>query len=232
MAVKYALYLNHLTPAPDDYAGTVMDARTRNLDYLVRRVARPGSGLTEEEVNAVVTALEREIVEVLMEGDNINLSLFQTRISIQGVFDSEEETFDRSKHQLVVHLSPGEALSKAIQQVSVEKVQPKEKRPVLQSFTDLKSGTRNEQATPGRIGRLKGLNLKINTQDEEQGLYFIGSNQQETKVILYSHNQPSELTFEIPEGLAKDTYRLEVRNFKKGQQDVRVGTLDYPIAVV
>ena len=226
MTMKYALYPNNLTPDPNDFTAKVVDAPTRTLDDLLDEMAHPGSGLTEGEVRMVVSALERCVQKAIQRGENVNLGFLRSSITIQGVFHHKNEAFDSSKHTLVLNWQASNGLQKQLELISLEKVASSLKRPILSSFHDLKSDSTNAQATPGRIGVLAGVGLKVDTDDPEQGVYFINGQNQEAKVALFSKNVASELHFEIPDGLADGSYRLEVRNRYKGSQTLRVGSLE------
>lgn len=230
--MKYALYLNNLTPDPNDFAARVVDAPTRTLKDLMDDIIHPGSGLTEGEVVMVISALERAIQKAIQRGENIDLSFLKSTITIQGVFNHKDETFNPNKHTLVLNWKPGASLYKQLEGITLEKVPAILKRPVLVAFNDLKSKTTDTVATPGRIGTIEGSDLKIDTEDTEQGLFFINDKSVETKVSIFSKNTGSGLHFEIPETLKAGNYRIEVRNRYKGSKTLRTGSLEQTVEVL
>lgn len=224
-------YIRIILPQTDDFMAVILEVLSRDLDYFVKRIARPGTGITEEEVRSVYSALEKEIREVTEEGDGVNLSICQARPSIQGVFYNESESFDPARHKLVSNLIPGEVITEALKKVKLVKVPATIKGPVIQAFIDVRTKTRNTQITPGKIGKLKGVNLKVDTADEQQGIFFIDQNNQEIKVEVFSHNLPSDVTFEIPDTLTAGHYRIEVRTLLAGNKKLKKGTLDATLQV-
>jgi hypothetical protein len=63
----------------------------------------------------------------------------------------------------------------------------------------------------GSVMQLYGLNLDINKQDTEQGLYLVDFSGNTTKINTLVRVKSTNIIFMIPGGLTANIYRLEIR---------------------
>lgn len=227
--VKYSLFLNKLTPDPDDYAARVIDVKTYTLQDIIKIMIRKGKTLTEEEAYGAYMALEKAIMEVVEEGGNVNLSIVNTNFSIRGVFHSEDEPFTEGKHSFHINTNPGEVLTEAAKKVKLKRVKAREYSPDPLKVEDIGSGTTNQLLTPANMACLKGSNLSFNPEDAEEGFYLINDKNQETKITSIARNKPSEVVFLVPHGLKPGIYALEVRN--RGYSELISARLKHSLTV-
>lgn len=83
--------------------------------------------------------------------------------------------------------------------------------PVLDSIEDITAGTFDETITPGQPLRIEGDNLKLDTADENQGVFFIETaTKNRTKATVFVDNQPKKLTVVAP-ALPQGEYEVVVR---------------------
>ena len=93
MAIKYALFPNHLTSDPDDYMAVVQDQTSKTKEDLIDEMIGRGSTVTKAEALSVLEEFEAAVEEALSEGHSINTPLFRIGASIQGVFEGESDGF-------------------------------------------------------------------------------------------------------------------------------------------
>jgi hypothetical protein len=203
--------LNFLTDDPGDYMGVVTDNETIDVSGIVKRMIGKGSTVTTAEALSVIEEFEFAIVEEIKSGNNVRTNLFKIYPSVSGVFNSEEDNFDASRHAIRLNLSAGSRLAEAIKEIQLKKVAITSPQPVIQRFIDLKSKAVNESFMPGRIASIKGSMLKFDEEDNNQGIFFIGVDGSETRVDEIAKNMPSELLFFVPESLGSGSYQVEVR---------------------
>ena len=231
MAVKYALFENHLTSDPDDYMAIVQSQRTRDINDIIDIMIGRGSTVTKAEALSVLEEFNNALSQVLADGDSINLPFFKAKISISGEFANAEAPFDRNIHHLNLKVRPGDVLSKIVKDLAVERVQGLSAVPTLKTFKDVVSDTTNDTLTANGVGELKGSHLKIDTTDADQGVFFIAADGTETAVSTYIRNKPGNLIFMIPT-LTSGTYSLVVRSKPKNIKSIRSGTLDASLTVL
>lgn len=231
MAIKYALYPNPLTQGATDHRAIVQNQITRTIDDIIDRMITRGSTVTRSDALSVIEEYEAAIAGYLAEGDSINTQLFRINSSISGVFTDDRDYFDSSRHQINLNVLPGLRLQEVAANLSAQKVKPRLRQPTLEVFKDFSSDTVNDILTPGGAGELKGSFLKLNTDDPEQGVFFIASDTTEAKAESIIRNKPSNLIFRIPDGLSSGDYKLEVRSIVKGTSKIRSGRLDDMLSV-
>ena len=230
--IKYTLVINKLTEDPDDYRAVVQDQVTRTEEDIINEMLDRGSTVTKADILSVLEDYRATYVKFLRNGDNVKTPLAEIRTSILGTFVDKYDRFDRSRHEIKHRTTSGEALEGLADELTVEKVSAIPLEPRLEQLIDFRSGAESGTLTPGGSARLRGEHLKIDTEDAEQGIWLLGpDNGAETKVELIMNNLPSELMFEIPEGLASGEYSLEVRARPRSSPDLRINRLSETLVV-
>ncbi|MEP1095336.1 MAG: DNA-binding domain-containing protein [Cyclobacteriaceae bacterium] len=232
MAIKYALYPNHLTSDPDDFMAVVQDQESRTKEDLIDVMIGRGSTVTKAEALSVLEEFEAAVQQALEEGNSINTPLFRISASIQGVFLGESESFKDNQHYVRLNVKPGSRIGEIAGNIDVQKVEASAPQPNLVSFRDVVSDTTNETLTPGGVGELTGSRLKIGADDPTQGIFLVAADGTSTQVATIIRNKPSNLIFMIPVGLPSGEYRMEVRVVFRGTTSLRVGQLNHTIQVV
>ena len=232
MSFKFGLRENPLNKTSvTNYIAVPQHDVSKSIDDIIDRMIGKGSTVTRAEAYSVIEEYNWAIEQILLQGGCINTPMFNIAPSITGTFETEEEKFDKSKHQVNLNINPGTRLSKIIDLIPVEKVATDKRLPVLKSFTDIITETKNADLTPGGIGHIKGDLLKVDTTDAQQGVFFIDKNSVETQVASIARNKPTELIFMIPNTLAQGSYRVEVRAIFPNTKNLRTGTLAGQVTV-
>ncbi len=227
--IKYALFLNKLTEDPLDCAARVVDVPNYYLEDIVKRATQEGKAMTEEEMYAAYSSIEKAMIDIIGEGGSVQLSILNTAFTISGVFDTDEEPFTEGKHRLNLKIYPSDNLVVAARKNRLKRVRAKEYAPEPTKLEDIASGTANERLTPGNMACLKGINLKFDAEQADEGLYVVSDRGPATKVDQLARNMPGELVFLVPGKLAKGNYWLEVRN--RSYQTLSIGRLKHPLVV-
>jgi|SaaInl7_200m_RNA_FD_contig_21_1767235_length_900_multi_23_in_0_out_0_1 hypothetical protein len=230
MSIRYVLFENNLTSDPDDYMARVQPVDTRNLEAVIQRMIQGGSTTTRPDILSVLDEYVSAVESMVLEGMNVNTPLANYRTSIQGVFTGPEDSYDPSRHQVGAVVSPGgrfrDTVRNRAQVVKGEVVKPK---PNLVSYTDVSSQARDSVLTPGGFGKLTGHRLKFDSAVPDQGIFFVASDGNTTRVETIGHNKPAELMFLVPNLTAGD-YALEIRaGF--GESEIRTGMLEATLTV-
>jgi hypothetical protein len=212
MSIHYALFENHLTTDRNDYSAKVSPVRVVELNEVINRMVERGSTVTRPDILSVMDDFQEALQSLLEEGSNVNLPFANYSMSIKGVFDGQNDTFDSHNHQIMCRLHPGRDLKKFIAgNVSAIKEETIKPSPNLIDIIDVATGERNSILTPGNMGTIIGSRLKFNADSADEGIYFIDESNTESKAPFVGKNKPGELMFLIPENLTAGSYTLEVR---------------------
>jgi len=224
MSLKYALFENHLTADPDDFSAVAQSSAAKTENDIFDLMVSRGSTVTKAEALSVMEEYTLALQQSLRDGNSINTPLFNLNLSVQGVFNGNDDSFDRNRHTVKLNITAGVRLKEVINDVVVEKVKGGSPKPDPMYLEDVASSTRNDTLTPGNIAVIKGSRLKFDSTDDKQGIFFVAADGTETKVANVSRNKPSELHFLLP-ALAAGEYSVEVRVMFKNTKVLKVGRL-------
>ncbi len=230
MPIEYTLRENRLTAEPGDYMAMVTSTRTADYEEVIDRVVRQGTTVGKADAISVIENTLVAVKDLLIEGANVNLPFANFSCSIKGTFSGPEDTFDPSRHQIVINISATKELRDVIRQdVTVSKQEMTVPTPNLVEYMDFNTGERNSVVTPSGMAQISGNRLQFDPADPEQGIFLIASDGSETRVGVVGRNMPSTLMFLLPAELTTGEYALEVR-VKMGDA-VRTGSLNRVLSV-
>ena len=228
MSINYALFENHLTSDPDDYAAQVKITGSADLEALAERMIDQGSTVTKPDILAVLEDTIKATESCLLDGYRVQLGgLCELFPRIKGVFNGITDTFDASRHRVDVGANPGARVRKTVRVgATVTKIETIKPAPALLEYVDLGSGETNGTITSGNIGTINGHRLKFNPEQDDEGIYFVNIDSgAEVKLTAIQKNKPGQLVFltpTVPDG----QYYLEVRTRFSESAELRTGRLD------
>ncbi len=233
MAINYALYENHLTTDPADFAAQVDITASADTEAIADRMIQQGSTVTKPDILAVIEDLVQATESFLLEGYRVNMAgLFEMFPRVKGIFNGAADTFDPARHYVDVGANPGSRVREDVRaQASVAKQETILPAPAPLEYVDLGSGETNGLVTPGNIGTVNGHRLKYDDTQADEGIWFVSDGGPETKVTLVQKNKPGQLVFLVPT-LAPAPYYLEVRVQFSKDGPVRTGRLDAQLSVL
>ncbi len=197
--LKYSLQENKLTEEAEDYSALVHIVQSLGMEAVITRMLNKGTLLTRTDIVAVLNNFNETIVDILLEGNTVNLPLFNISFSISGVFESPLDSFDGNRHKFNINLTKGILLRDTEKQVKFEKTNTISPMPQIQEVKDSVSGLVNEILTPKGVIEVYGYNLKIEGDDPACGLWFITDDGSENKAEVLIENKPSKILAMIPE---------------------------------
>lgn len=228
MSIHYALFENHLTSDPDDYAAQVRITGSADLEALAERMIDQGSTVTKPDILAVLEDTIKATESCLLDGYRVQLGgLCELFPRIKGVFNGITDTFDASRHRVDVGANPGARVRRTVRVgATVTKVETIKPAPALLEYVDLGSGETNGTITSGNIGTINGHRLKFNPERDDEGVYFINVDTgAEVKLTAIQKNKPGQLVFLTPT-VPGGQYYLEVRTRFREPAELRTGRLD------
>lgn len=232
MSLEYYLIPNHMTADPDDFMAVSSNSNTYTIEDIYKQMTREGSTITKAEALAVFEEITQAIAGILEEGHSIVTPLVNITSSVSGVFESEDDRFDPSRHKVRLNIANGLRLRELDGAISPVVGSSGMRQPSLLRFHDNGSETQNELITPNGGARIKGSLLKFDEEDDAQGIFFIdqadNTEHRVEKPLL--RNKPGELIFILPDLPAGD-YRLEVRSLLNNTTTLRRGALSQDLTV-
>lgn len=223
--IRYSLFPNRLTADPNVHMAIVQDQKMRTMSDIIDIMIGRGSTVTKAEAFSVIEEYEAAITQLLASGDSINTPLFRITASVSGVFNDQNDVFDRSRHYVRLNVIPGGRIGEIADRISTEKMLTVIPKPVLVQFKDVNTNTLNESITPGGMGELFGAELKVDMEDPSQGIFLIAADNTTTRVETVGRNKPANLLFMIPSGLPSGQYEIEVRAKVRKGAELRTGRL-------
>lgn len=221
--IKYRIMKSKLSANPTGYAGRILSRGIVELDEIAEEIAALGTTVSKPDVLNVIQHYNYIVAKLLARGETVNTPAARYRVSLKGTFIDEGDSYDPERHQLIVRLTPGPVLAKALRDAQVERYVPDPAAPNLLTYVDTATGERNGVVTPGRMGRLIGRRLQFDPEDPEQGLFFRAADGSATRIEDVGWNKDRHMMFVVPSLPAGD-YGLEVRAVV-GAQGLRTGVL-------
>ena len=209
--LKYCLRENLLTPAPDDYMAQAADVRSYTLDEIIDLMMEKGSTLTRADVAATLQVYGEVVSAIIKDGSAVNTPLMNTSMSISGVFDGANDSFDKKRHTVNLNITAGTLLRDAAAKIKCEKTEGASTDPYITEVADIVSGKVNEVLTKGGVVQLVGSRLKFDAKDTAQGIFFVPETGAPVRTAVIAENKPARLMAIIPADLAAGTYYIEVR---------------------
>ena len=234
--LKYSLRENLLTPAPDDYMAQAQDVRSYTLDEIIDLMMDKGTTLTRADVAATLQVYGEVCSSLIKDGAALNTPLMNTALSISGVFDGANDSFDKKRHTVNLNITAGTLLRDAVTKVKCEKTEGASTDPYITEVTDIVTGTVNTTLTKGGVVQLVGSRLKFDAKDAAQGIFFVPETGEAVRAAVIAENKPARLMAIIPADLAAGTYYIEVRSKHSGGgkplKAVKAGRFAKPLTVV
>ena len=233
--LKYSLRENLLTPAPDDYMAQAADVRSYTLDEIINLMMEKGTTLTRADVAATLQVYGEVVSAIIKDGSSVNTPLMNTSMSISGVFDGANDSFDKKRHTVNLNITAGTLLRDAVTKVKCEKTEGASTDPYITEVTDIVSGKVNEVLTKGGVVQLVGSRLKFDAKDTAQGIFFVPETGNPVRAAVIAENKPARLMAIIPADLAAGTYYIEVRtkyaNATKQLKTLKIGRFAKPLTI-
>ena len=234
--LKYALRENLLTPEPNDYMAQVTDSQSYNLEKIIDKMIERGSTLTKADITATMQIYSETICSLLEEGFQINTPLINTSMSISGVFDGATDSFDSSRHNVNINITPGTKLKETLSKVKTQKVEAASTDPFVTEVKDIVSGKVNESLTKGGILQAVGARLKFDNSDEAQGVFLVPETGSAVRCGVVAENKPARVMAMIPADITAGTYYLEIRSKMdssgKATKNLKVGRFNKALTIM
>jgi hypothetical protein len=230
MPLKIAVVKNHLPSCPSPYVVRSGPADVVEYERFVEIMAQGRTTLTKTEILGCMQLYGEELVKLLSEGRAVKTPTGSFFLSAAGSMDSLDESFlpsDLSRnHDVRLHHRTGKSFEDSIlaKLVIVREERPDFGVPNIRAVRAAGSET-PDSIHPGDIVEIRGLRLRFDQKDANQGLFFVDGAGAETRATLYPMNRPGTVMACVPETLAAGSYTLALRAAVNGK-DVRETRLE------
>ncbi|WP_430968556.1 DNA-binding domain-containing protein [Spongiimicrobium sp. 2-473A-2-J] len=232
MNIPYYLQDLPIGPEPGHKVGKVHTRGSLLEKNLLDRMAKRGTGISRQDMQATLALLTQEIADALADGWAINTPRANYVPSIKGVFNGNTDPFDPKRHHFRAAVSEGTIVKRRMRHAIGERISIPLPVPLLIQYTDHGSHTADSVLTPDNIGEINGQALKYDLANEEEGIFLVPENGgQATKVTSVSIHTEGRLMFMVPPSLTVGEYIIEVRRSYTKQTQTRIGTLHHTLTV-
>jgi hypothetical protein len=212
-SIKAQLYDNVLTENPNDFIARVASEKSLGIkDICLAATTRGGSDISAAAMEHAVNLWLKEMAYSLCDGFSVNAGWFTAQANIKGVFLSPAEKFSPEKHSVSFDFNQGSLLRKELGSVEVNILGVADASLFIAQVTDVKTGSVNDLLTPNRNLRISGGRIKIEGDNEQNGVFFVNQGTSERVKVDSTdivNNNPSELLVVIP-ALAAGEYKIEI----------------------
>lgn len=231
-SVEFTLLSNHLIN-DGRYMPKIIHQRTVEFEELLQEMERD-TALSKEDIRLAITHFLDSIKLNLIKGLKVETPLGVFRMAIRGSFSGLEEDFrpgaETNNHQIRIDFRPNKSFENAvISRVNIEKVlENNVKYPKVFSVRNI-SSPESGTCKPLDVLSFSGINLKINTAEEDEGIFWTNPQGEKTKTTVIIQNSNVGCTLQVPE-LPPGTYLVSIAVRLKNHL-LRTTTLDEPLVI-
>lgn len=212
-SVVVELYDLALTEKKDDRFGRVLTSKSLNEENLIAKAVKGRTDLSEDSMRSAINILKKIAIEEISNGASVHFGLGYFHLNVNGVFITDNEKWDSTKHSLTVHVTPTAQLRSAVKNCEVDVRGRAAAALAINSVQDFASNTTNMKLTPGGPVIVTGSRIKIEGDKEGVGIKLINEDTKAETVIASTHisiNSPSTLNFVVPDTLVAGDYRIAI----------------------
>lgn len=212
---------NPLTEDPNDFTLKVKAGNMVTTEDIAKALQKEGTEFQLETLIDILNRGDRIIREKLLAGFSVGTGVYYAYPSVTGVWRDKNETFDEKRHKVGINFQLSAAMREGVKEVGVEVLGISATGPEISGVTDTWTGELNGLITPDEVITVKGRNMQIvGEEGDDIGIRFVrvdGKGTIPVDLRRLTRNDPSELSFRVPQ-LAAGDYWLELTTrFSKGQ---------------
>jgi len=209
MAIKYSISESPLKKGM--YSPKVVHDSSLDIEALARNIVSKTT-LTEGTVQAVISALREEIIGALLQSNMVNIdNLVTISTSLRGLFDDANIRITANNAQLYVHARVSTTINNDVRRdAHYAKVATVEKSPSINSVQSISQYLTNYYM-PNAPLRIMGNNLKFHTNQQDEGVICIKSDDSTYRIPYYSVVGNKRIDCTLSENLGDIQLQVKVR---------------------
>lgn len=198
------------TENKDDKILLLESAGSVGLDKIYEEMKEEDTGLKMETIVHVVTLFLRIVARFILNGYNVNTTLFRAVAQFTGVVEGGK--WNSEKNSVYVSFIQDKMIREEVAKTTVNILGMKADVMYILETEDKKTKLKDGSATAGRNFFVRGALLKVMGTDPSVGVTLTAEGGTVTKLEEdeIAINKPSELTLLIPAALTAGTYTLTV----------------------
>lgn len=213
-------------------ASVRQDRKSYGWEDLARILVQERIEVREEMLLLIAKLMEEKLVERLLEGEAVQTEYFRFKPVVHGTFSPEGEPVEKDKLQYTLSIIPTQELRALLDNdVAYEVVAVQQQGGAyISRVEDLYTGAADGTLGCTHLARIYGNKVKcVDATGEGKGrLVLTDAQGRETDVTQIGENNPSTLTFVVPENLAPGEYSLRIETyFTSGSLLKKVRRIEY-----
>ena len=213
-------------------ASVVQNRKSYGWEDLARILVQERIEVREEMLLLIAKLMEEKLVERLLEGEAVQTEYFRFRPVVRGTFDAMGEPVEKDKLQYTLSIIPTQELRTLLDNgVAYEVATVQEQGGAyISRVEDLYTGAADGTLGCTHLARLYGNKVKcVDETGEGKGrLVLTDAQGRETDMTPIGENNPSTITFVVPENLEPGKYRLRIETyFTSGSLLKKVRRIEY-----
>jgi hypothetical protein len=236
--VYIELYDAPLTQRKDDRVGRVLSNGTVTVEDLIKDAIERGTDISPEILRAAHNLLKSCALNRIGRSQRVEFGLGIHYTEPVGVFIGDGAKWNPDVNQIVAHILPSKELRATLKSLDVEVLGMAQIPNIINYVTDVFTGQNNICLTRGGMAHIMGNKIKIAGTSPDTGLKLRQLSNDQVWVIPETSigiNDPSRVTFVIPNDLPADDYQLSIVTQYSGGgvelKNPRTLTLDYNLTV-
>lgn len=187
---------------------------------LARQIVSEGTENEYETILSIINRYEDQILENVRAGRRVQTPNYLITPRVNGVWPTAATHFDPEVHQRTISITPSLRMRRMLKKIGVELLGEKKNDAYIFRVIDEATGLHDNTITAGDTISLEGKNIKITTEDDDSGIFFIHDDGTETPVTRrLTNNEPRLLIAHVPAELPPGSYQLQIRtHYTKGGQ--------------
>ena len=215
-----------------NYIARVVNQKTVSFETLLEQM-EDNTAIRKQDQRLVVTRFLNTIIRNLNNGLKVDTPIGEFKATLRGSFETLDEDFRpdtaANNHQIKVLMKPAATLVEEVREaIHTEKLMENAvKYPLVIQFENLCCS--NGKCRPGDALIMKGVNLKFDSAEEDEGVFFEKGPDKRTRAAVYTYNTHSQLHCLIPQ-LEAGEYTIYVSS-RLGNHQLRTTELEQTIKI-
>ena len=214
-----ALYPNAMRKAVDGkttYHARAVFRNKLSMETIANDILATGSlsSYSAAQIVSVWSVVNNAVIDRVLNGAIVDGGIGSFYAKISGSFESEQSTFDSSKHTIDLGFRSSANVKELASSITPAIAQGNSVKPEIISVYDLESGT-SDTLTPGGFFTVTGKSILVTGEKKDVGLYFVNKGDESKTVKV----EPSKLGVNSSSKVACVIPRLE-----SGEYQVKVVT--------
>ena len=237
MSLKIMVLKNHLATCKDPFVvRSSAPVVTVELEEFFNIMARGRTTLTRTEVSGAMQLYKEELIRLLSEGKAVKTPTGTFHFSASGSLAAIDGSFlpdsPATNHGIRLHHKADRAFEEAAKlELSTERDErPDLSLPVLTTVIVAGEGQPDAPLRASDTAEIKGLRLRFDPADADQGVFFVDQAGVESRSARYPLILPGTIHALVPAGLATGAYKVKLRAAVNGK-DITEGVFKGGVSV-